>query len=392
MRKVVSGRIFLGLLVLMVFASLLGGAERVPLVELFTNTGCGPCVSHNLYLDWYHQDYEHLFNLIRTHVHWPSGSDPFYLRNTTQAYALYNTLYGVSAVPDARVDGDDESPSATNIEAAQAIPSPCTIDLSLNRATNTATAQVNVETPYSASNARIFFVLIEDDLSFAAPNGQTIFHETMREYFPSTDGTPISLSSTGTQTFNQVYDFGYADVSENCRIVCYIQDRGSSSKPVIQSAQEYIAECGFRIFPYTGLVANSTSSVFNSSETFVLYNNHASIDDYTVTVTFDGPAAWSVSPVADGTPFTGSHTFTLAGNSQADIEIGFNSNGVSGIGSVTVEVEGDCAGETKSSTLDIYAGGNVLVVDDDAGQNYEQYYIQAILDAGFFPGLHNYGM
>ncbi len=368
------------------------GAERVTLVELFTNTGCGPCLSHNLYLDWYHPEYEHLFTLIRTHVHWPSAADPFYQRNTSQAYALYNTLYGVTAVPDARVDGDDEVPSAANVEAAQAIPSPCTIDLSLNRSTNTATAVVNTETPYSGSDLRLFFVLTEDNISFVAPNGQTIFHETMREYFPNTTGTSISLSSTGTQTFNQVYDFGFADEEENCRIVAYIQDRGSSSLPVIQSAQEYVAQYGFRVFPSAGRIANSTSAVFSSSRDFTVYNNHSGTDNYTVTVTTDMPTGWTISPSVDGTPFSTSHTFSIAGESDKDIDIGFDCHGVPGIGTVDIEVDGTNAGYSKTTSLQIYAGGNVLIVDDDGGADYEDYYIQAVLDAGFFPCVHDYNI
>ncbi|MFP4459957.1 MAG: T9SS type A sorting domain-containing protein [Candidatus Zixiibacteriota bacterium] len=376
------------ILLILLLSLFVSAAERTTLVELFTNTGCGPCLSHNIYLDNNEPIYRPLFTLIRTHVSWPSASDPYYLRNTSQAFEIYDTRYGVSSVPHTRVDGNDQAPSVVNIMDAQALSTPVIIDLSYSG--GTATADIIVESSLAGSNYRLFFVLIEDDLSYSAPNGQTIFHQTMREYFPSTDGTPISLSSIGTESFVQAIDFGLADVVNNCRIVCYIQD--ISTLDVVQSAQVFMEDYGYTLYPSAGKYSSSMGSGASGSEYITIYNDHPGDDSYTVDVTVDAPPEWTVTTLADGTPFTGSTTISVDGQSQKNLSVDYNTNYVRGYATIEFEtisshVSGDRA--TQTGSINISAGCNVLVVDDDQLASFQGYFMDAVFAAGRYPYHHD---
>lgn len=86
--------------------AVLFAADRVVLFEDFTNSGCGPCWSIEPTINAFVNSHIASGNLavIRTHVNWPSASDPIYLANPTEQ-TVRKAQYGVSSVPYLIFDG-----------------------------------------------------------------------------------------------------------------------------------------------------------------------------------------------------------------------------------------------------------------------------------------------
>jgi hypothetical protein len=59
------------LMALVMLCSMIFAAERMVLAEMFTNTGCGPCVSANDALDRDYAGMEGYLAIIRYHTWWP---------------------------------------------------------------------------------------------------------------------------------------------------------------------------------------------------------------------------------------------------------------------------------------------------------------------------------
>ncbi len=384
----------MGLAIALVITSIFA-AERMVLGELCTNTSCGPCVSANYLLDDMRlvSPYLQRLALIRYHASWPSSSDPFYAMNTSQNTARIVTYYGVTGVPSFFVDGTVSSSYVSSVNTRLTTASPISISATYTPGlftksgiltTATINLTVNVETAVSG-DLRLYYVLVEDDYYFAAPNGQRWFYEAMREMWPSATGQSVTYTSTGIYTYSQVIDFDNASVPNNCSVIIFVQN--NSTKQIIQAARVYVAERRFTASPkaQAGITPTLTDP---GNFDFLIFDQGRLGNGYTTYITTSFPSGWTYTASNSHGSFTGSTSFSLASLGVENFDVTINPNGHEGIGEMTVRIV-PTIGDPETLTLKYTAGAKILLVDADGGQNYNTWLEGSLDRLGASWGTYN---
>lgn len=226
-----------------------GQSARTVLVQHFTQASCVPCASNNPILEGTLNNNAANTVAIKHQVSWP-GFDAMYNAYPSGPNAMVN-YYNFNAVPQT-VLGGTAGPGAPNtvvtnatIAARAAVPSP--FDITLNAYLDPATQVVSVTMESTCSqavsgNLRAHIAVVEKHLTSVeepgGTNGETDFHNVLRQFLPNTNGTTLASSFTVGQTaiVNETWDFSNGRVSDYCdlAIVAYIQN--NSTKEVHQAA------------------------------------------------------------------------------------------------------------------------------------------------------------
>ncbi len=219
-------------------------AQRIVLVEEFTNASCSPCALSN-------PAFETLMNAnttkvipIKYHTSFP-GYDPFYSANSTQNQAR-SVYYSITGVPNARMDGVGtflQDVNQTSINAQYAVPSTFTVTLSWKYSTDGDSIYVTaafktLQTITASLTGHI--VIIEKAVNFTtAPgtNGELNFTNVMRKMLPSQTGTILPATFYANQiitvTTGMPVTTGFADISK-IGVIGFVQN--NTTKAVLQAA------------------------------------------------------------------------------------------------------------------------------------------------------------
>ncbi|NLP05938.1 hypothetical protein GX411_08310 [Candidatus Fermentibacteria bacterium] len=178
-------------------------AERVVLIEDFTNCGCSPCWSFEPTLNSFVNS--HLaagdISVIRVHTNWPSATDPIYLANPTEQQARWG-FYGVNAVPTIKVDGIVNG--YPGIEAAYNSRKnvPCYLDIfacrnpSSGMDNGTVSIRLIAEQDLGAgATMRLFATLVEDDVTGAGYWAGSVFEQAFRDNLFGPAGPVVAFSA-----------------------------------------------------------------------------------------------------------------------------------------------------------------------------------------------------
>lgn len=192
--------------------------QRLSLYEEFSGENCGPCAALNPALMTLLGANTNKVLLLKYQSPIPSAG-PIYEENTVFTDARMD-YYSVPFAPYGRIDGAVVG-SGTNagninqttqaiIDAAAAVASPFNITVSAptynaDGQTFSATATVTAVTAGTYTNLKLRFVLAEQLDFTTAPgtNGETSFHNVVRQMYPNAGGTdmPNSWTAGQSQTF-----------------------------------------------------------------------------------------------------------------------------------------------------------------------------------------------
>ncbi len=221
----------------------LAQSQRLVLVEHFTQASCGPCAAANPTLEATLNSNSTKAVSIKHQVSWP-GSDPMNAHypagpNDRRVY------YGVSGVPNT-VLGGTSGPGAPNtivtnstINNRYAVPSPFDMSVSFTKTASAITANVDVTCTQAVSgNLKLHIVVIEKHISFSSPpgsNGETDFHNVMKQMLPNTSGTTLASSwaVNDNQSFSESWTWSNVYDENELAVVAFIQDH--STKEVHQA-------------------------------------------------------------------------------------------------------------------------------------------------------------
>ncbi|MDP6156785.1 MAG: Omp28-related outer membrane protein [Candidatus Thermoplasmatota archaeon] len=220
-----------------------GTTQRVVLLEDFTNTGCGPCAGANPSFDRIADEYgEEKVSLVRYHVSWPSANDPFYTANSAENDAR-RSYYGVNSVPCVYCDGEKVNFQSsyytdlkTEVDARLAIPSKLKIDVTGSLGSGTGSIDVHIEAldTISASNLKARILILESNVSYNAPNGETNHRFAVRDMVDNANGAAVSLSNQGdTADISKNFNIGQSWKEEEITAVVFVQS--DTTKEVLQS-------------------------------------------------------------------------------------------------------------------------------------------------------------
>lgn len=227
-------------------------SQRLVLVEEFTQASCGPCAAANPAFNTLLNNNAAKAVSIKYQVSWP-GVDPMNAQYPSGVSSRVN-YYGLNSVPYAILDGEAVTGSSytgypgnctqAKIDAAYAVPSPFTVDVShyLNAANDSIfiTATITATQSYTGVNyIRGHLVMVEKHIDFSSPpgsNGETDFYGVCRRMYPTQAGTPLPLTwNPGDDSTIQIaaaipsYIYNINEIA----IVCFVQDNGT--KEVLQA-------------------------------------------------------------------------------------------------------------------------------------------------------------
>ena len=192
-------------------------SSRLVVTQLFTGSGCGPCVAADLAMDGLMERYPaDAVVALLYHVHWPRP-DPM----ATTVGGVLADMYAVDGVPTLVIDGatannekGDSIGGGPRSEAQnnynefvahvdKALEAPATAELSVRA--DARGDQIDVvatvsKLPAGARNLRLQLVLAERELKFAGENGIR-FHAMVVRGTTDPKGEGLPLTATGTQRY-----------------------------------------------------------------------------------------------------------------------------------------------------------------------------------------------
>ncbi|MFT6983434.1 MAG: hypothetical protein ACJAUD_002206 [Crocinitomicaceae bacterium] len=188
--------------------------NRVSLIETFTSSSCGPCVSGNINLEGILADSQNDDKSVslKYQMSWPGNGDPYY----TLEGGERRTVYGISGVPTTEVDGTFEvntgSLNQSSLTSAYAVAPKATIEAhyEVDEAAKTITVQASVTVLENTPPGwRLYMAVFEyQTLNNTASNGETSFEHVMKKMLPNESGKVMSPMQAGeTFEWTEVYTF-----------------------------------------------------------------------------------------------------------------------------------------------------------------------------------------
>lgn len=232
-------------------------SQRMVLLEEFTSSTCGPCVTANSKIHGWLVQYPTTFTAIFYHMNWPPpGNDPMYLANPVDNNAR-RSYYNVNSVPNSVVDGNVYNGNGNSLQWSVIsnranVPSPFEIQLqhTLSPAQDIVyLTMVAKATQTAVGNLVAHNVVIEKLVHFTNPpgsNGETNFDHVMKKMLPTKDGTQLPDYEPGDYSIIQT-SWVMANVYDVDEIagVGFIQN--NTTKEVLQSAN---SSANFPTLPY----------------------------------------------------------------------------------------------------------------------------------------------
>lgn len=175
---------------------------------------------------------------------WP-GTDPFYTYNSADGNTR-RTYYGLNWVPYMSIDGDNDEGSTTawqnHILSNAETTAPLAITLSgvFDYQTGQGSLQVTLDPETGINgNYTLQVVLVQDGLYYMGSNGYPDHENVMRDMFPSSSGTSITLAE-GVQSVEQVaFQVPMEFPIDDCRLVVFVQ---AADHTVLNASTAYVGD------------------------------------------------------------------------------------------------------------------------------------------------------
>lgn len=291
----------------------LGAAQRIPMIEHFSSSTCGPCVSVNQQMLTLTNNNPGKYTYTKYAMDWPGSGDPY---NTDEGDVRRN-YYGVSAVPQTFLDGADQGFAAVTqgaLDAAYNTPSFANIRGAFNVEGNTVNVIADFMSYVDMTNVRAFVSVNEKTTTGnVGGNGESEFHHIMMTMFDNPNGHEISINAGEYHRLELSYDMSSTHVEEmsDLEVSLWLQDLSTKEMYNSHFAYDYTDHC------------------------YPVQNLNISNEESTVVVTWDAPEA--------GTP-TAYNVFVnneLVAENTTDLSYSFNAENALYIAEVVAMYDND---------------------------------------------------
>lgn len=178
-------------------------AKRLPLLEVFTSSTCGPCKPGNERLNTVINPIDRSnYTVLKFQQDFPSVGDPYATNETINRRNFYN----INSIPRMEVDGgwDQNASSFTNQVMNDASSQICLLDWQANYTvtgnTVSVTATLNPLADYNDQNMRIYVAILEKrTVKNVMNNLETEFEDVVKKMLPDENGTPLDPMTKGTK-------------------------------------------------------------------------------------------------------------------------------------------------------------------------------------------------
>lgn len=175
--------------------------QRLPLLESFTSSTCGPCVAGNQALSTATAANPNKWVLIKYQMSWPGNGDPYY----TAEGGVRRTLYNISSVPELHVDGgagmNTSGFTSAMLNTAYAIPAFMNLNATFSLVGKKIISDITIDpiANFNTTNLKLFAAIVETVThNNVGTNGETEFKWVMKKMMPDANGTALSALTSGT--------------------------------------------------------------------------------------------------------------------------------------------------------------------------------------------------
>lgn len=187
--------------------------QRNVMIEHFSSSTCGPCVSANQQMLTLLNNNPDKYCIVKYQMNWPGNGDPYY----TAEGGVRRQYYGVNAVPAMMWDGGiyQGYPSQSVFDELYADSAYLNIEGEYWISGDSVNINFDV-TPYiDAQGARILVAVSEKTTTQnTGGNGETSFHHIMMKMVPNASGTSADLVAGETQSFSFTQNMSSTNVEE----------------------------------------------------------------------------------------------------------------------------------------------------------------------------------
>lgn len=290
---------------------------------------------------------------------------------------VFNGTEKVVGGGDATADGSRYDPVVSNMLTGGS-PFWLTVDLNVAGDKATVTADVELFGDYSGAALKLYVVLTEDDVTAEYTN-------LVRRVVASDD---VTINDEGeTQSFEEVFDIDASWNAGNLHGVAFLQI--DATREILQAASSYPRpDYHYRLTAPSRISRLAPSGTFTS--TFYLTNVGGASDQFTVTLDdAELPSGWSaelIEPVVQGSVVLGS-------GEGVEYQVEIKPNGNTGQGDVAVKFSSSSGGEEQEIGFRVITNDvDINLVDDDGGENFEDYFTAALSSIGKTYGVWDVGM
>jgi hypothetical protein len=252
---------------------------RYATLELFTNTPCPICGSQNPGLFNRLTNFEGEYHLISFYPGKPYSSCVFYQDNITQNTTRFNHYSGnIFGSPTVAINGIDfkSSSGITNmvLENITGGTSWLYVDVEETTGTN-RTVSINLEDVVGGSltTGRLFAVIVEKEIQYNAPNGETVHHNVFRRFLTSATGDDVDMSS-GNASLTYDYTVDGEWNADQTYVIAWLSD--PTTKEIYNSGTRFDPDFTSAVGPDISKVALQINPNPSSIEATVLFPTNVS--------------------------------------------------------------------------------------------------------------------
>ena len=218
----------------------LDGVQRIPMIEHFSSSTCGPCVSVNNQMNTFCNNNAGRFTYTKYQMNWPGNGDPYY----TAEGGVRRVYYGISAVPNVIIDGVNLGSTAVNANTFnQHADEPGYFDVRGSFTVEGNDIHIIADVmPYVDVEARVY-VSVNEKVTHnnVGGNGETSFHHVFMKMMPNGEGSSITFSGAELQRLEFTQNMGSTHVEEmsDLEVSIWVQNNGSKYVYNSHFAYEY---------------------------------------------------------------------------------------------------------------------------------------------------------
>ena len=214
--------------------------QRIPMIEHFSSSTCGPCVSVNNQMNTFCNNNAGRFTYTKYQMNWPGNGDPYY----TAEGGVRRVYYGISAVPNVIIDGVNLGSTAVNANTFnQHADEPGYFDVRGSFTVEGNDIHIIADVmPYVDVEARVY-VSVNEKVTHnnVGGNGETSFHHVFMKMMPNGEGSSITFSGAELQRLEFTQNMGSTHVEEmsDLEVSIWVQNNGSKYVYNSHFAYEY---------------------------------------------------------------------------------------------------------------------------------------------------------
>ena len=218
----------------------LDGVQRIPMIEHFSSSTCGPCVSVNTAMNTFCNNNPGRYTYTKYQMNWPGNGDPYY----TAEGGVRRVYYGISAVPNVIIDGVNLGSTAVNANTFnQHADEPGYFDVRGSFTVEGNDIHIIADVmPYVDVEARVY-VSVNEKVTHnnVGGNGETSFHHVFMKMMPNGEGSSITFSGAELQRLEFTQNMGSTHVEEmsDLEVSIWVQNNGSKYVYNSHFAYEY---------------------------------------------------------------------------------------------------------------------------------------------------------